>query len=111
MLADLIHPLGSYLYEVFVVRFDGWAALGFLAQALFSARFVVQWIASERARRSIIPTAFWWFSIAGGLLLLVYSLHRKDPVFIAGQGGGLLIYVRNVMFVLREQRGEAASAG
>jgi lipid-A-disaccharide synthase-like uncharacterized protein len=111
MLADLIHPLGSYLYEVFVVRFDGWAALGFLAQALFSARFVVQWIASERARRSIIPTAFWWFSIAGGVLLLVYSLHRKDPVFIAGQGGGLLIYVRNVMFVLREQRQEAASAG
>jgi lipid-A-disaccharide synthase-like uncharacterized protein len=111
MLADLIHPLEGYLYEVFVVRFDGWAALGFLAQALFSARFVVQWIASERARRSIIPTAFWWFSIAGGLLLLVYSLHRKDPVFIAGQGGGLLIYVRNVMFVLREQRQEAASAG
>lgn len=111
MLADLIHPLESYLYEVFVVRFDGWAALGFLAQALFSARFVVQWIASERARRSIIPTAFWWFSIAGGLLLLVYSLHRKDPVFIAGQGGGLLIYVRNVMFVLREQRHQATSAG
>ena len=78
--------------------------LGFLAQAMFSARFLVQWIASERARRSIIPIAFWWFSIAGGLLLFIYSLHRKDPVFIAGQGGGLLIYVRNVMFVLREQR-------
>ena len=107
MLADL----GTYLYEVFVVRFDTWAVLGFLAQAMFSARFLVQWIASERARRSIIPIAFWWFSIAGGLLLFIYSLHRKDPVFILGQGGGLLIYVRNVMFVLREQRQEAAPIG
>jgi lipid-A-disaccharide synthase-like uncharacterized protein len=111
MLADLIHPLGNYLYEVFVVRLDAWAMLGFLAQALFSARFLVQWIASERARRSIIPIAFWWFSIAGGILLFIYSLHRKDPVFIAGQGGGLLIYARNVMFVLREQRDETTPAG
>jgi lipid-A-disaccharide synthase-like uncharacterized protein len=111
MLPDLVHSLGNYLYEVFVVRFDAWAALGFLAQAMFSARFIVQWIASERARRSIIPAAFWWFSIAGGLLLFIYSLHRRDPVFIIGQGGGLLIYVRNVMFVLREQRQAAASTG
>ena len=111
MVADLMQQLGNYLYEVFVVRFDAWAVLGFLAQALFSARFLVQWIASERARRSIIPIAFWWFSIGGGILLFIYSLHRKDPVFIAGQGGGLLIYVRNVMFVLREQREEAPSAG
>jgi lipid-A-disaccharide synthase-like uncharacterized protein len=111
MLADLIHTLGNYLYEVFVVRFDAWAALGFVAQALFSARFLVQWIASERARRSIIPIAFWWFSIGGGILLFIYSLYRRDPVFIVGQGGGLLIYVRNVMFVLREQREEATPAG
>jgi lipid-A-disaccharide synthase-like uncharacterized protein len=109
MLADLIQTLQGYLYEVFVVRFDAWAALGFLAQALFSARFMVQWIASERARRSVIPIAFWWFSIGGGILLFIYSLQRRDPVFIVGQGGGLLIYVRNVMFVLREQR--AAPAG
>jgi lipid-A-disaccharide synthase-like uncharacterized protein len=111
MLTDIIHPLSNYLYEVFVVRFDAWAVLGFLAQAMFSGRFLVQWIASERARRSIIPVAFWWFSIAGGTLLFVYALHRKDPVFILGQGGGLLIYVRNIMFVLREQRQEAASIG
>ena len=106
MLADFIQPLGNYLYEVFVVRLDGWALLGFLAQALFSARFLIQWIVSERARRSVIPVAFWWFSIAGGTLLFVYSLHRRDPVFIIGQGGGLFIYIRNVMLVLREQRGE-----
>jgi lipid-A-disaccharide synthase-like uncharacterized protein len=110
MLADFIHPLGDYLYEVFVLRFDGWAALGFLAQAMFSARFLIQWIMSERARRSVIPMAFWWFSIAGGALLFIYSLHRKDPVFIAGQGGGLLIYVRNVMLVMRERRGAATPA-
>jgi lipid-A-disaccharide synthase-like uncharacterized protein len=106
MLADIIQPLGNYLYEVFVVRLDGWAVLGLLAQALFSARFLIQWIVSERARRSVIPVAFWWFSIAGGALLFVYSLHRRDPVFIIGQGGGLFIYIRNVMLVLREQRGE-----
>jgi lipid-A-disaccharide synthase-like uncharacterized protein len=111
MLADLMHTLGGYLYEVFVVRLDGWAMLGFLAQALFSARFLVQWIASERAGRSVIPIAFWWFSIGGGFLLFLYALYRKDPVFIAGQGVGLFIYARNVMFVLRERRDEAASAG
>ena len=110
MLADVIHPLVNYLYEVFVLRFDAWAVLGFLAQAMFSARFLVQWIASERARRSTIPVAFWWFSIAGGILLFIYSLHRKDPVFIAGQGAGLFIYVRNIIFVLREHRQEPASA-
>src|ERR1700726_1330590 len=111
MLADLIQHLGNYLYEVFVARFDAWAALGFLAQVVLPARFVGQWIASDPARRSIIPMAFWWFSIAGGTLLFIYSLYRKDPVFIAGQGGGLLIYARNVMFVLREQRQEPTSAG
>ncbi|HXW27096.1 MAG TPA: lipid-A-disaccharide synthase N-terminal domain-containing protein [Xanthobacteraceae bacterium] len=111
MLTDIIQQLGDYLYDVFVLRFDGWAALGFLAQALFSARFLVQWIASERAGRSIIPAAFWWFSIAGGFLLFVYSLYRKDPVFIAGQGLGLFIYVRNVVFVLREQRHRSPPLG
>jgi lipid-A-disaccharide synthase-like uncharacterized protein len=100
MLTDLIQPLGSYLYEVFVVRFDAWAALGFLAQALFSARFVVQWIASERARKSVIPVAFWFFSIGGGLLLLIYALYRRDPVFIAGQALGLAVYVRNLYFII-----------
>jgi lipid-A-disaccharide synthase-like uncharacterized protein len=65
-------------------------------------RFVVQWIASERAGRSVVPTAFWIFSIGGGVLLLVYSLYRKDPVFIAGQGLGLFIYLRNLYFVMRE---------
>ena len=80
-----------------------WLAIGFTAQLLFSARFLVQWIASERAKRSIVPLAFWYFSIAGGGLLLLYSIWRKDPVFILGQASGLLIYARNLFFVHRER--------
>lgn len=81
-----------------------WLAFGFLGQALFSARFVVQWIASERARRSVIPTAFWLFSLGGGVTLLVYAIYRGDPVFIAGQAGGLVIYLRNLSFIRAEKR-------
>jgi lipid-A-disaccharide synthase-like uncharacterized protein len=87
---------------VFIAQFDWWIVLGFVAQALFSMRFVVQWVASERAGKSVIPTAFWIFSIGGGALLLLYALYRKDPVFIAGQGLGLFIYLRNLHFVMRE---------
>ena len=111
MLIEMSHAIGAYLTDVFVTRLDWWVLLGLAAQALFTMRFLVQWIASERAGHSVIPVAFWLFSIGGGLLLLVYALYRKDPVFIAGQGGGLLIYARNVMFVLREQRHEPASTG
>ncbi|MEA2875157.1 MAG: hypothetical protein QOF14_353 [Hyphomicrobiales bacterium] len=104
----MLSGLTNYLHDVFIMQFDWWVALGFLAQALFSMRFLVQWIASERAGRSIIPTAFWIFSIGGGVLLFIYSLYRRDPVFIAGQGLGLFIYVRNLYFVLRE-RGQATA--
>ena len=81
-----------------------WLVVGFAGQAMFSARFLVQWIASERARRSIIPLAFWYFSIAGGLILFAYALYREDPVFIVGQGAGILIYGRNLYFIYRERR-------
>src|SRR5271165_2145748 len=104
MLIDLSNALGGYLYDVFVTRLDWWLALGFLAQALFTARFVVQWIASERAGKSVVPIAFWFFSIGGGALLLVYALYRRDPVFILGQGLGLFVYVRNLHFVFRERK-------
>ncbi|MFG6157563.1 lipid-A-disaccharide synthase N-terminal domain-containing protein [Halomonas sp. 1390] len=79
-----------------------WLGVGFLGQVLFSARFLVQWLASERARRSIVPRAFWFFSLAGGVTLLTYALYRRDPVFIAGQGAGLFIYGRNLMLIRRE---------
>src|ERR1043165_2339643 len=99
----MLSALSNYLHDGFVLQFDAWGVVGFIAQALFSARFLVQWIASERAGRSIIPTAFWLFSIGGGMLLFAYSLYRKDPVFIAGQGLGLFVYLRNLYFVLREK--------
>lgn len=76
-----------------------WLGIGFLGQAMFSMRFLIQWISSERQRRSIIPVAFWYFSVAGGTLLLAYALYRLDPVFIVGQGAGLLIYGRNLYFI------------
>lgn len=101
MLIDLSRELGAYFHDVFVVQFDAWVALGFVAQFFFTMRFVVQWIASERARASVIPVAFWFFSIGGGILLLVYALYRRDPVFIAGQAFGLFVYARNLYFVLR----------
>jgi lipid-A-disaccharide synthase-like uncharacterized protein len=95
-MTDLI----NYLHDVFVTKFDAWVVLGFVAQGLFTARFLVQWIASERARASVIPVAFWFFSIGGGVLLLIYALYRRDPVFIAGQALGLLVYIRNLYFIL-----------
>ncbi len=109
MLIDLSHAVGGYLYDVFVVKLDWWLALGFLAQALFTARFLVQWIASERAGKSVIPVAFWFFSIGGGALLLVYALYRRDPVFIAGQAFGVFVYARNLYFELRDRRREAST--
>jgi lipid-A-disaccharide synthase-like uncharacterized protein len=106
MLIDLSNALGTYFHDVFVVRLDWWLVLGFLAQALFTMRFLVQWIASERAGKSVVPIAFWFFSIGGGALLLVYALYRRDPVFIAGQAFGVFIYARNLYFELRDrQRG------
>lgn len=86
-----------------------WLVLGFAGQALFSARFLIQWWSSERAGRSLIPIAFWYFSIAGGLTLFAYALHRGDPVFIVGQGAGVFIYGRNLYLIWRERRLQADS--
>jgi lipid-A-disaccharide synthase-like uncharacterized protein len=104
LLVDLSHLVGAYFVDVFVTRLDWWIFLGFVAQGLFTMRFVVQWIASERAGRSIIPIGFWYFSIAGGVLLLIYALYRRDAVFIAGQAFGVFVYLRNLYFVLRERK-------
>ena len=78
-----------------------WLTIGLLGQALFSARFLVQWIASERRRRSVVPRAFWYFSVGGGLTLLAYAIYRRDPVFIIGQSAGLFVYARNLWFIHR----------
>lgn len=84
-----------------------WIAIGFLGQALFSARFLIQWIASEKRGESTIPLAFWWFSLAGGVTLLTYAIWRADPVFILGQGMGLLIYTRNLVLIERARNRDA----
>ena len=81
-----------------------WLGIGFLGQAMFFMRFFIQWLQSERQRRSVIPVVFWYFSLAGGVLLLAYAIYRKDPVFILGQSTGVLIYMRNLYFITQEKR-------
>jgi lipid-A-disaccharide synthase-like uncharacterized protein len=110
MLVDLSRMIGTYLQDVFVNTLDWWVVVGLIAQFFFTARFVVQWLASERAGRSIIPVAFWFLSMAGGAMLLIYAIHRKDPVFIAGQAFGLFVYLRNVQMILKEFRRTPAHA-
>ncbi len=87
-----------------------WLSVGFLGQAFFSSRFLVQWIASERKKESVVPVSFWFFSIGGGTTLLIYAIYRQDPVFILGQGAGLLVYLRNLYLIRRKQR-RLAQAG
>lgn len=104
MTADLWTDIATWFRVVFVENLDAWVILGFLAQAMFSARFLIQWIASERAGRSVVPIAFWFFSVAGGAMLFAYAIWRQDPVFIVGQGAGLFIYARNLWLIFRERR-------
>jgi lipid-A-disaccharide synthase-like uncharacterized protein len=81
-----------------------WLVVGFLGQGLFSARFLVQWLKSEKLKRSVVPKAFWYFSLGGGATLLAYAIHRGDPVFIVGQAAGLFIYLRNLWFIYHEHQ-------
>ena len=78
-----------------------WLAVGFLGQAMFSMRFIIQWVQSERKKQSTIPLAFWYFSLLGGMTLLSYALYRRDPVFILGQLFGIFIYLRNLYFIYK----------
>ena len=107
---DVFLPLIQWFNAVFIEQFNAWILLGFLAQACFSMRFVIQWIASERAKRSVVPVAFWFFSLFGGGMLFIYAIERQDPVFIAGQGMGLIIYVRNLWLIANERRAALADA-
>ena len=86
-----------------------WLGVGFLAQFMFMMRFLVQWVVSERAKQSIVPNAFWYFSLGGGAMLLVYAIYRMDPVFILGQATGLFIYSRNIYFIRQQQKAEQVS--
>ena len=84
-----------------------WIAFGLLGNATFFSRFLVQWIASERAGRSLVPIAFWWLSIAGSVILLIYAIHRADPIFVLAYLPNAFVYTRNLVLVRRDRRQEA----
>ncbi len=84
-----------------------WVAFGLFGQLLFTGRFLVQWIASEKVKRSVVPLAFWYFSVGGGIILFTYAVYRQDPVFILGQSMGLFIYIRNLWLIYAERRNAA----
>jgi len=89
---------------------DLWLIVGFAGQFVFAARFIVQWIASERSRRSHVPVQFWYLSLVGGAITTVYAIHRRDPVFIVGQASGLIVYVRNLMLIHRHAQPDPTPA-
>jgi lipid-A-disaccharide synthase-like uncharacterized protein len=98
--ADFIRDF-SARYPKF--QLDFWLILGFFGQAMFTMRFIVQWIASERKKESIIPVSFWYFSLTGGLIVLFYAIHRMDPVFILAYLPGNFIYLRNLWFIYKKR--------
>ena len=104
MLMRLSHDIGLFFYDIVVARFDLWAAFGVLAQFVFGARFIVQWIASEKAEKSVIPMGFWVLSIVGGLMTMVYGFARRDIVIILPQVLSIFIYVRNLMLIAKDKR-------
>src|ERR1700739_3227019 len=103
MLIQFGQALSAYFYEVFVAKFDFWLAFGLVAQLFFTARFLVQWISSERAGRSVVPMAFWFFSMGGVLMTLLYGIVKREPVIILGQAMATVIYVRNIMLILKDR--------
>ena len=103
MLIQFGTDLRAYLYDVFVAKFDFWLAFGLAAQLLFGARFLVQWISSERAGQSVVPMAFWFFSMGGGLMTLVYGVVKREPVIILGQALATIIYIRNIMLIVKNR--------
>src|SRR5438876_11531701 len=103
MMIQYGQALGDYLFDVFVAKFDFWLAFGLVAQLLFAARFLVQWISSERAGKSVVPMAFWFFSIGGGLMTLVYGVVKWEPVIIAVQALATIIYIRNIMLIIKDR--------
>ena len=89
---------------IILENIDFWVLFGFFAQFLFLLRFIVQWIQSEREQRSVIPILFWYLSISGAFLILIYAIHIKDPVFISGQGLAIAIYTRNIFLIHKNEK-------
>jgi len=104
MLIAIGQEISAVFYDAFVAKFDFWLVFGVVAQLLFAGRFIVQWISSEKAGKSVIPFAFWFFSMGGGLMTLVYGVVKREPVIILGQGLATIIYVRNIMLIMKERR-------
>jgi len=98
----MINLINQNIKEI-MMNIDAWAYFGFFAQSLFFMRFFIQWIASERKKQSVIPVHFWYLSLIGGILLLIYAIHKKDPVFIVGQSMGSFIYLRNLYFIYKNK--------
>ncbi|MBL6597675.1 MAG: lipid-A-disaccharide synthase N-terminal domain-containing protein [Alphaproteobacteria bacterium] len=103
-IVDWFFPNGIDAAEAFLL------IVGLVAQAMFSARFLVQWLVSEKRRESVIPLAFWYLSLCGGVMLFCYAVMRKDPVIMLGQGTGIFIYSRNLWLIYRKRRDDAAQA-
>jgi lipid-A-disaccharide synthase-like uncharacterized protein len=103
---SVVSDIRAYLYDVFVARLDFWLVFGIAAQLLFTARFVVQWIVSERLGKSVVPIAFWFLSMGGGVMLLIYGLVRREPIIIMGQALAVVIYMRNLVLIFRQRSGD-----
>ncbi len=103
-------PMLQNFITWFMSQLTLWALIGFCGQFLFSARFLVQWIASEKAKKSVMPEVFWYFSLGGGLIVFAYALHKQDIVFIFGQGLGVFIYLRNIYFIWTHRKTAKVSA-
>lgn len=103
MIIQFGQALHNYFYDVFVAKFDFWLAFGLVAQLFFTARFLVQWIASERAGNSVVPMTFWFCSMGGGLMTLVYGVVKREPVIILGQALATIIYIRNIMLIIKNR--------
>ena len=111
MIIQIGQQLWDYLYDVFVAKFDFWLAFGLVAQLFFTARFLVQWISSERAGMSVVPMAFWFCSMGGGIMTLIYGVAKREPIIILGQALATIIYIRNIMLILKNRRRQSETVG
>lgn len=106
-MSEFISDISAYFAELTFLE-GMWLGIGFFGQSLFFSRWIIQWIASERKAESQMPIAFWYMSLIGGLIVLAYAIHRRDPVFIAGQGIGSFVYLRNLMLIYQNRKRAAS---
>ena len=102
-MSNFFSDISAYFAELTIIE-GIWLGIGFFGQSLFFSRWIIQWIASERKAESQMPIAFWYMSLLGGLIVLTYAIHRRDPVFISGQGIGVFVYLRNLMLIYKTRK-------